>query len=104
VSAAQTTHIESAIIDGELIVVDENGDTDFAALESYVAYSITSLCADSKRPHSSGNDFTNPISKFDEIDRGRLSSPLHQLARVVSVSILVGTTILLFIPHGERRA
>jgi bifunctional non-homologous end joining protein LigD len=37
VSAAQKLNIEAAIIDGEVVVVAENGDTDFAALESYVA-------------------------------------------------------------------
>jgi bifunctional non-homologous end joining protein LigD len=37
VSAAQKLNIEAAIIDGEVVVVGEGGDTDFAALESYVA-------------------------------------------------------------------
>jgi bifunctional non-homologous end joining protein LigD len=47
VSAAWNINIESAIIDGEVVVVDENGDTDFAALESYVA---------SKRPERSAHN------------------------------------------------
>jgi ATP-dependent DNA ligase len=37
VSAAWKLNVEAAVIDGEVVVVAENGDTDFAALESYVA-------------------------------------------------------------------
>jgi bifunctional non-homologous end joining protein LigD len=37
VSAARKLDVETAVIDGEVVVVAENGDTDFAALESYVA-------------------------------------------------------------------
>jgi hypothetical protein len=43
-------------------------------------------------------------SLFGQIDGCGRSSPFQQLAYVVSFSILVSTTILRFICHGERRA
>jgi bifunctional non-homologous end joining protein LigD len=36
-SAAWKLKVDSAILDGEVVVVSKSGDTDFAALESYVA-------------------------------------------------------------------
>jgi hypothetical protein len=66
-------------------------------------HSITSLEADSKRLHGSGNNFTNPFSKSGEVDWGGLSALPQQLAHAVLVSIMAGTTILRLILHGERR-
>jgi bifunctional non-homologous end joining protein LigD len=37
VAAASRLNLDAAIIDGEAVVVTDNGDTDFAALESYVS-------------------------------------------------------------------
>src|SRR2546423_14416458 len=37
VKAAYQLNVQSAILDGEAVVLDENGQTDFSALESYVS-------------------------------------------------------------------